>query len=206
VQAPRPRFRHSDNINYFFQFTRDVGLPEIFCFELTDLYDAKNLPKVIYCIHALSHLLARRGLAEKIGNLVGKIDFTDEELQKKQKGLDAAGVAMPSFGNIGRQLAKEINEEPEPEPEPEETEEESQSIRRPFRTPHVACADGCFLELTGSSTVSAASGRRIFHLEASESSAGYPAPAAVRAQAGQNSACYIHVYRLPGSMPGQAGS
>ena len=67
-------------------------------------------------------------MAEKIGNLVGKIDFTDEELQKKQKGLDAAGVAMPSFGNIGRQLAKEINEEPEPEPEPEETEQESERI------------------------------------------------------------------------------
>lgn len=126
TQASRPKFRHSDNINYFFQFTQHVGLPEIFCFELTDLYDAKNLPKVIYCIHALSHLLARRGMAEKIGNLVGKIDFTDEELTNKQKGLDAAGVAMPSFGNIGRQLAKEINEEPEPEPEPEETEEESE--------------------------------------------------------------------------------
>jgi Ras GTPase-activating-like protein IQGAP2/3 len=24
-----------------------------FIFELTDLYDKKNLPKVIYCIHAL---------------------------------------------------------------------------------------------------------------------------------------------------------
>lgn len=128
TQAPRPKFRHSDNINYFFQFCSSVGLPDIFCFELTDLYDAKNLPKVIYCIHALSHLLARRGLAQRISNLIGKIDFTDEELQKKQKGLDAAGVAMPSFGNIGKQLAKEINEEPEPElePEPEETEDESE--------------------------------------------------------------------------------
>lgn len=80
---------------------------------------------MIYCIHALSHLLARRGLAERISNHVGKVEFTDEELRKKQSGLDAAGVAMPSFGNIGKALAKEINEEPEPEPEPEETEEES---------------------------------------------------------------------------------
>lgn len=120
-QAPRPRFRHSDNINYFFKFTQHVGLPEIFCFELTDLYDAKNLPKVIYCIHALSHLLARKGLADRISDHVGKVEFTDEELRNKQKGLDAAGVAMPSFGNIGRQLAKEINEEPE------ETEDESES-------------------------------------------------------------------------------
>lgn len=112
-QAPRPRFRHSDNINYFFQFCSHVGLPDIFCFELTDLYDAKNLPKVIYCIHALSHLLARRGLAGRIADLVGKLNFTEEELRNKQKGLDDAGVALPSFGNIGRQLAKEINEEPE---------------------------------------------------------------------------------------------
>lgn len=128
-QAPRPRFRHSDNINYFFQFCLHVGLPSVFCFELTDLYDAKNLPKVIYCIHALSHLLARRGMAERISNLVGKIEFSDEELQRKQKGLEDAGVQMPSFGNIGRALAKEINEEPEPEPEPEpeETEEEGES-------------------------------------------------------------------------------
>lgn len=64
-------------------------------------------------------------MAERITNLIGKIDFTDDELQKKQKGLDAAGVTLPSFGNIGRQLAREINEEPEPELEPEETEDES---------------------------------------------------------------------------------
>jgi Ras GTPase-activating-like protein IQGAP2/3 len=27
--------------------------PQGFIFELTDLYEKKNLPKVIYCIHAL---------------------------------------------------------------------------------------------------------------------------------------------------------
>jgi len=39
-----------------------------------------------------------------------------------QKGLKEAGVAMPNFGNVGRELAKEINEEPEIEAE---TEDES---------------------------------------------------------------------------------
>lgn len=68
---------------------------------------------MIYCIHALSHLLARKGLADRISDHLYKVEFTDEELRAKQKGLDAAGVAMPSFGNIGKQLAKEINEEPE---------------------------------------------------------------------------------------------
>lgn len=117
-EAPKLDFRHSDNINYFFNFVRDVGLPESFIFELTDLYEKKNLPKVIYCIHALSHLLARRGLAERIGNLLGRLQFSDDQLQKTQKGLKDAGVPMPNFGNVGRELALEINEEPE------ETEEE----------------------------------------------------------------------------------
>ena len=69
-----------------------------------------------------SHLLARRGLAERIGNLLGRLEFSDDQLQKTQKGLKDAGVPMPNFGNVGRELALEINEEPE------ETEEESQLV------------------------------------------------------------------------------
>ncbi|KAF8559125.1 ras GTPase-activating protein [Imleria badia] len=113
-------FRHSDNINHFFVFVHKVGLPECFIFELTDLYEKKNLPKVIYCIHALSHLLARRGLAQRIGNLLGQLQFSDDQLQKTQKGLNDAGVPMPNFGDVGRELAKEINEDPEVDIETED--------------------------------------------------------------------------------------
>ncbi|KAJ8086612.1 iqgap- protein [Marasmius tenuissimus] len=119
-EAPKLDFRHSDNINIFFTFVRMVGLPECFIFELTDLYEKKNIPKVIYCIHALSHLLARRGMAERIGNLLGHLQFSDDQLQRTQKGLKDSGVAMPNFGNVGRELAKEINEEPEVEVETED--------------------------------------------------------------------------------------
>lgn len=73
-----------------------------------------------------SHLLARRGLAQRIGNLVGQLEFSDDQLQRTEKGLKAAGVPMPNFGNVGRELAKEINEEPEEEPE---TEDESMSYQ-----------------------------------------------------------------------------
>ncbi len=72
-QAPKLDFRHSDNVNVFFNFVRHVGLPEVsvlayshypsvlsltqsFTFELTDLYEKKNFPKVIYCIHALRYV------------------------------------------------------------------------------------------------------------------------------------------------------
>ncbi|CAG8437380.1 10108_t:CDS:10 [Acaulospora colombiana] len=69
-------------------------------------------------------------------NLVGKLEFTDEQLHKTQKGLDASGIIMPSFANVGVALAAELNEpletlfiQPEPAVEPakaviEESEEE----------------------------------------------------------------------------------
>jgi Ras GTPase-activating-like protein IQGAP2/3 len=58
-------------------------------------------------------------MAQRIGNLLGQLHFSDDQLQQTQKGLKEAGVAMPNFGNVGRELAKEINEEPEIETEDE---------------------------------------------------------------------------------------
>ncbi|KAI8924263.1 hypothetical protein BC831DRAFT_501250 [Entophlyctis helioformis] len=111
------QFRHSDNINYLFTAMHKAGLPDVFFFELTDLYDKKNIPKVIYCIHALSHLLAKKGITPKIKNLVGKLEFTDEQLDATVQGLEDAAVPMPAFGNIQNALAAELNEEPEETPE-----------------------------------------------------------------------------------------
>ncbi|KAJ3070350.1 hypothetical protein HDU98_006615 [Podochytrium sp. JEL0797] len=90
---------------------REIGLPEVFFFELTDLYEKKNFPKVIYCIHALSHVLAKKGLAPSINNLVGKLKFTEDQIEATQQSLEASGVAMPQFGNIENALAIAIEEE-----------------------------------------------------------------------------------------------
>ncbi|KAG0000526.1 hypothetical protein BGZ65_004291 [Modicella reniformis] len=131
------QFKHSDNINCLFKAMRNVNLPEIFIFELTDLYDKKNIPKVIYCIHALSHMLANKGMAPNIKNLVGQLQFTDAEIHATSRGLDAAGISLPSFGNVGSALARELNgperavvksipEEIEEEEEVEEEEEEEE--------------------------------------------------------------------------------
>ncbi|KAM0790472.1 hypothetical protein ACM66B_003348 [Microbotryomycetes sp. NB124-2] len=115
---PVRHFRHTDNINIFLTFIDEVGLPRIFHFETVDLYDGKNLPKVIYCLHALSHLLFRRGVAQCMNDLVGQVEFTDAEMQATEKGLD--GVRMPNFRGIGQALDKHdktVNQ-------PVETEEE----------------------------------------------------------------------------------
>jgi hypothetical protein len=113
-EGERLQFRHSDNSNFFFAACRKSGLPELFIFELTDLYDKKNIPKVIYCIHALSHYLAKKGIAPKIKNLIGQIEFTNEEIAEMENSLTQAGVALPHFGNVEGALAKEL-EGPTPE-------------------------------------------------------------------------------------------
>ncbi|TDZ20294.1 Ras GTPase-activating-like protein rng2 [Colletotrichum orbiculare MAFF 240422] len=114
------QFRHSDNIAIFFRYLDEVELPDLFRFELIDLYEKKNIPKVIYCIHALSWLLFRKGIVDfRIGNLVGQLEFEHHELEAMQKGLDKLGINMPSFGNMGADFGVEPAT-----PEPEETEEE----------------------------------------------------------------------------------
>ncbi|KAL6702803.1 iqgap-related protein [Coniothyrium glycines] len=116
---PKLQYRHSNNYAHFFKFLSEVELPDLFRFELVDLYEKKNVPKVIYCIHALSWLLFRKGIVDfRIGNLVGKLQFEDHELEATQKGLDKSGVSMPNFSGMQANFAVE------PEPEPEESEED----------------------------------------------------------------------------------
>jgi Ras GTPase-activating-like protein IQGAP2/3 len=119
VRDPKLKFKYTDNIVLFFRFCEEIGLPELFRFELIDLYEKKNIPKVIYCIHALSWLLYRKGMVDfRIGNLVGQLEFEHHELEQTQRGLDKAGISMPSFAGMGASFGAE------PEPEPVETEEE----------------------------------------------------------------------------------
>jgi Ras GTPase-activating-like protein IQGAP2/3 len=119
-RSARLQYRHSDNIAMFFRFVSAVDLPELFRFELVDLYEKKNVPKVIYCIHALSWLLYRRGITSfTISHLVGQLEFTGEELEETQKGIDRSGIKMPDFGGMRKEL-----DIPEPPPPPKPTAEE----------------------------------------------------------------------------------
>ena len=104
------QFRHSDNINFFFTFCKTIELPDVFVFELTDLYDKKNIPKVIYNIHALAHLLAARKLAPAIKDLRGHLKFTNEELEQTQLQIEA--MNLPDFNGAGAAVAKEMNLNP----------------------------------------------------------------------------------------------
>uniref|UniRef100_A0ABI7Z8A4 IQ motif containing GTPase activating protein 2 n=1 Tax=Felis catus TaxID=9685 RepID=A0ABI7Z8A4_FELCA len=69
-------FRHTDNTVQWLRAMESIGLPKIFYPETTDVYDRKNIPRMIYCIHALSLYLFKLGIAPQIQDLLGKVDFT----------------------------------------------------------------------------------------------------------------------------------
>nr|XP_054596875.1 ras GTPase-activating-like protein IQGAP3 [Nothobranchius furzeri] len=103
------QFRHTDNINHWRSAVTSLGLPQIFQPETTDVYDKKNMPRAIYCIHALSLYLYRLGLAPPIHDLCGKVKFTDEEINNMKLELDKYGIQMPAFSKIGGLLVNELS-------------------------------------------------------------------------------------------------
>ncbi|XP_032415434.1 ras GTPase-activating-like protein IQGAP3 isoform X1 [Xiphophorus hellerii] len=108
-QAVGLQFRHTDNINHWRNAMTTLGLPAIFHPETTDVYDKKNMPRAVYCIHALSLYLHRLGLAPPIYDLYGKVKFTDEEISNMELELDKYGIQMPAFSKIGGILANELS-------------------------------------------------------------------------------------------------
>lgn len=111
-KADALQFRHSDNIVYFLNGCRLLGLPPIFYFELVDLYEKKNIPKVIYCVHALSHLIEKKGISHiKIKNLQGKITFEDSEIKRKERELVESGVSIPAFNQVSQMIVDHLEKE-----------------------------------------------------------------------------------------------
>ncbi|XP_030605093.1 ras GTPase-activating-like protein IQGAP3 [Archocentrus centrarchus] len=108
-QAVGLQFRHTDNINHWRDAMTALGLPAIFHPETTDVYDKKNMPRAVYCIHALSLYLYRLGLAPQIHDLYGKVKFTEEEINNMKLELNKYGIQMPAFNKIGGILANELS-------------------------------------------------------------------------------------------------
>ena len=128
------KYKHTDNINYFFKATKHVGFPKIFLFTTPDLYDNKALFRIIYCIHALGHYLSMKGLAPPMPNLYGKVDFSEEIMRCAEEYLRSHAGALPNFRNIRNALKKELSPEERARLEEEERrrrlQEEDERRRR----------------------------------------------------------------------------
>uniref|UniRef100_A0A672SQD3 IQ motif containing GTPase activating protein 1 n=1 Tax=Sinocyclocheilus grahami TaxID=75366 RepID=A0A672SQD3_SINGR len=90
-------FRHTDNIIQWLNAMTDKGLPKIFYPETTDIYDRKNMPRCIYCIHALRYLLLLF------------LYYYKEEINNMKIELEKYNIQMPAFSKIGGILANELS-------------------------------------------------------------------------------------------------
>ncbi|ODV80752.1 uncharacterized protein CANTADRAFT_25168 [Suhomyces tanzawaensis NRRL Y-17324] len=92
------QFRHTENINRFFGLLDYMNVPDLFRFELTDLYDAKNVPKVWFCLHAMSYMLNKSDQGyPRIQNLVDQVDFDDDDIRQANRAL--VGSGLPNFAS-----------------------------------------------------------------------------------------------------------
>lgn len=92
----RLEFRHTENINRFFKLLDFLEIPDLFRFELTDLYDAKDVPKVWFCLHAMSYKInVLNSLYPQIQNLVDRIDFSEGDIRTANRAL--VGRNLPNF-------------------------------------------------------------------------------------------------------------
>ncbi|AFM99270.1 cellular morphogenesis/cytokinesis regulation protein [Encephalitozoon hellem ATCC 50504] len=99
------QYRHTDNINYFLDGVMKIGLPEYFHFEVIDLYEKKNFVKVIYCVHALAHLLSSKGISGNIKSAKGKV-FSHDDMARADVQVEK--LHMPKFDNIGDVLKEKM--------------------------------------------------------------------------------------------------
>ncbi|KAL6121480.1 hypothetical protein NUSPORA_01594 [Nucleospora cyclopteri] len=98
-----------ENIFTFLRFAKEMGLNRNFLFETTDLREGRNIPKVIYCIHALATLLKKKGLGKGIvKNDQNK--FTEEEMQMVDNDIQ---YDMSEYAKIDQHIEEEMIREKE---------------------------------------------------------------------------------------------
>ncbi|GME78781.1 unnamed protein product [Ambrosiozyma monospora] len=92
-------FKFTENIVSFLMFLKKMHVPDMFIFETSDLFEMKNFPKVVFCLHALSCILSLKGKAPNIIRLSQQdLDVTKDDLRQVQSNI--RGLRMPNFDNI----------------------------------------------------------------------------------------------------------
>lgn len=103
-ESSSKEYRHVDNIVLFLDWCKKIKLRRHFLFETIDLYESKNIPRVVYCLHGLAKFLSKRGVSK--GIVVNKnVKFTEEETLLFSSEL--TNTQMPSYDNIDSKLDSE---------------------------------------------------------------------------------------------------
>lgn len=104
-------YRYTDNIHFFVSALRTIKLPEYFLFDTVSLYEGKNIPSVIYCLHALSLYLKYKGYTNTSIKTLYGMEFSSALIDEKNKELkerERNGLKIPEFKNIKNVMHKEF--------------------------------------------------------------------------------------------------
>lgn len=126
-------FMALDNLNAFLRACKSVGFPDYNFFTMTDIWEKKNIVKVVACIHALAHYLEKIGNFVKIKDLskVG-LKFNEDEIKKTKEELKGLEEFLPPPPEIPDQDTKEPEEEEDIDElaSPDETTVEGEGIKK----------------------------------------------------------------------------
>jgi len=83
--------RHAQNIFQFLEKASQLGMPKQHLFETSDLYEKKNIVKVIKCLHKFAEVMQIKGLAPSINREKEKpiklSDFSQEEVLNSKREI-----------------------------------------------------------------------------------------------------------------------
>ncbi|KRH94001.1 Ras GTPase-activating protein family - IQGAP [Pseudoloma neurophilia] len=93
-------YRHSDNHNLFLNILRQLKLKECYFYSIIDAYNGKNIPSIIYCLHALSNHCEKLGFAFQIKK---EQNYTFSESEFKDVKKDIENFNQYDFETIGQE-------------------------------------------------------------------------------------------------------
>lgn len=109
-------FMSVNNIQNFLKALGKVEFRKLFWFEVTDLWEMKNVYKVVHCIHMLARYLTENFNTIKIKRLKG-YNFTQDEINKTKKLIqDLNEMEMPDLPGDGG--ADDEGSDPDTETDP----------------------------------------------------------------------------------------
>ncbi|KAH3682509.1 hypothetical protein WICPIJ_006539 [Wickerhamomyces pijperi] len=104
ITVSKFQYHHTDNINIFFKLLDEVKMPDLFRFELNDLYESRNIPKIIICLHALTAIVSAASGVPTVIPAQGP--FSDEDLHAANTCL--RGLNFPNFESLNSQFKREL--------------------------------------------------------------------------------------------------
>jgi hypothetical protein len=84
------RFKLLENISMFLKAVQDHGLHAKELFQPIDLFEKKNMPLVVHCIHKLAEMVEKQGFTVKMQRKQNA-DFSPKEIQEAKK-LDGVNL------------------------------------------------------------------------------------------------------------------